>query len=434
MQEIDELQYKDHCNPAHSSNIEFVCWKEHILCCTECAASHLEHSEYLESIKSIYTRKLSEYQKLKDITKILYKKQCSFDESRSRIYQNLENAFDQMITLVMNMKSSWIGEHFKQITKGFEGEGALELRDIQLEIKEAIREIKGYMDGVPNINTNMNISTNTNSNSLFKLRSPQILDRKIKESAGCIYKNNVHDVDININFDADIIKKMFNIKKVANKYTEYTEPPMNNNTISLIPNNNIISLIPNNNKINLFKRISSVPMLLYSGSLLNYTDLNYIKSLFYPMEIRELKLLYCVRKDGPLGRTFHSQCDGISDTLVLVKGNRHIFGGFAKPKWNSKGRFIPDISLQSFLFTCRNHTKHTLNEYKYAINGCLNIGPTFGCNCSDLYITGDGRRVHTNIGNSYSIPKGTNKEHFMSGSGKLGVTLEDYEVHKVIFL
>ena len=67
--------------------------------------------------------------------------------------------------------------------------------------------------------------------------------------------------------------------------------------------------------------------------------------------------------------SFHSKCDGHGDTLTVYNGNGHIFGGYAKPKWNSNGGCIDDNTMSSFIFTCRSQTKHSLTTSEMPIYG-----------------------------------------------------------------
>jgi len=53
-------------------------------------------------------------------------------------------------------------------------------------------------------------------------------------------------------------------------------------------------------------------------------------------EVKELKKLYQATIDGDGAINFHSKCNGIPNTLVLIKsaGNRR-FGGFTTAQWSS---------------------------------------------------------------------------------------------------
>ena len=381
-QKIIDLRSKKYCNPGHVSNIEFFCKKEDILVCEGCAANHLEHAESLESLKSLYSHKHAQYQRLNDIVKILSKSQLNADEIRSSIGQKLELAFDHLIAKIRNMKSAWIEENFKIITDDLGGiQRAPDLKEMQHEIDKAMKMIKNYVDSEGNRNTE----------EIFHLKLPEEFDKEIKEATKIInLRKKAQTFEIDINFERELVTKMLNIK-------------------------------------------GPYGISMYSGSLLNLTDLSFILSLF-PQPIKELKMLYSAKNEGN-SNTFHSNCDGKGDTLVIAKGNGHLFGGFAKPKWTSNNKPISDPSKTSFLFTCRNKTKHDLIDYKNALLGHLEFGPTFGISFSDLYIHSNLiNKGHTCIGKSYSIPVGSKREDYMGGTVKCqSITYEDYEVHQVIF-
>ena len=148
--------------------------------------------------------------------------------------------------------------------------------------------------------------------------------------------------------------------------------------------------------------------------------------------MKALKLLFSGRRDGMGVATFHSVCDGHGDTLTVFKGNGHIFGGYAKPKWNSTGGYINDLTNSSFLFTCRSRIKHTIIFTQYAIRGLSNYGPMFGRG-HDIYINNKGTKGACNF-QTYSTPE--NRENFLAGTTTNtpnSVRYEDYEVHQVIF-
>ena len=168
----------------------------------------------------------------------------------------------------------------------------------------------------------------------------------------------------------------------------------------------------------------------YEGSVFSEEDLNYALSLMAP--VKELKMLYSGKRDGMTESPFHSKCDWVGNTLVLLKAeNGHSCGAFAKPEWNSSNKYIRDDSHSCFLFTCRNKTKHTLTNSQYAIYCYANYGPGFGGppGC-DLCVYGNNKFCNY-LGNAYSIPAGGKREDYLCGPH--GATLEDYEVHQVIF-
>jgi len=63
-------------------------------------------------------------------------------------------------------------------------------------------------------------------------------------------------------------------------------------------------------------------------------------------------LKYRGSRDGFKGQNFHSICDGITETLTVIKStNGNIFGGFAKQAWRSQGN-VTDTN--AFLYSLIN--------------------------------------------------------------------------------
>jgi hypothetical protein len=77
---------------------------------------------------------------------------------------------------------------------------------------------------------------------------------------------------------------------------------------------------------------------------------------------KHFSLLWRGSRDGFGGHDFHRCCDGIANTLTLIKDtDGNIFGGFTPVAWESRDRdltgancFKPDPSRQSFIFTLKN--------------------------------------------------------------------------------
>ena len=62
------------------------------------------------------------------------------------------------------------------------------------------------------------------------------------------------------------------------------------------------------------------------------------------------ELKYQGTRDGFKSTDFHKKCDGIRNTLTVVKTmNGNIFGGHAEKPWHSKGEFTKGDG-HSFLF------------------------------------------------------------------------------------
>ena len=91
--------------------------------------------------------------------------------------------------------------------------------------------------------------------------------------------------------------------------------------------------------------------------------------------VKELRKLYQASIDGDGPINFHSRCDNIPNTLVLIqsKGNRR-FGGFASVPWTTNGGWRTDE--KSFLFS---FDKQKTYSFKSSSNilGSSEYGPNF---------------------------------------------------------
>lgn len=64
-------------------------------------------------------------------------------------------------------------------------------------------------------------------------------------------------------------------------------------------------------------------------------------------------LVYQASKDGFALSDFHSKCDGILNTLLIIKTtSSYVFGGFTTQDWSNEGAFQPDPN--AFLFSLIN--------------------------------------------------------------------------------
>ena len=68
-------------------------------------------------------------------------------------------------------------------------------------------------------------------------------------------------------------------------------------------------------------------------------------------KIRNVKKLYQATIDGGDSIIFHSKCDNIPNTLVLIKSEgKRRFGGFTPIPWKSQGDYINDPEMKTFIF------------------------------------------------------------------------------------
>jgi len=137
------------------------------------------------------------------------------------------------------------------------------------------------------------------------------------------------------------------------------------------------------------------------------------------------ELKYRASRDGFKASDFHSHCDGIPNTLTVIKAKSgNIFGGFTEQAWHSDNDFVADP--KAFLFSLVNKEEKTFkvmcsNEGKNAICCNSTLGPCFGH--GDIWIESDSninKESYCEFGNSYQHPdyeKATDKaENISAGS------------------
>ena len=96
-------------------------------------------------------------------------------------------------------------------------------------------------------------------------------------------------------------------------------------------------------------------------------------------EVKELKKLYQASIDGDSSLNFHSRCDNILNTLVLIKsaGNRR-FGGFTTAQWSLSSNVEYKDDPNAFLFSLDKQKIYSYKNNGKAICNYKNNGPCFG--------------------------------------------------------
>lgn len=94
--------------------------------------------------------------------------------------------------------------------------------------------------------------------------------------------------------------------------------------------------------------------------------------------VKELKKLYQASVDGDGAINFHSRCDNISNTLVIIQsaGNKR-FGGFTTAKWESTNKTYKD-DPNAFVFSLDKKKIYCYNKNGKAIRCYKEEGPCFG--------------------------------------------------------
>ncbi len=106
-----------------------------------------------------------------------------------------------------------------------------------------------------------------------------------------------------------------------------------------------------------------------------------IKICGFPRE-QKWELKYRASRDGFKALDFHSKCDGVENTLTIIKTTKgNVFGGYTEQAWNSYGHAVADPS--AFIFSLINEKNRPfkvlcVNGGRNAIGGYGGNGPTFG--------------------------------------------------------
>ena len=154
-------------------------------------------------------------------------------------------------------------------------------------------------------------------------------------------------------------------------------------------------------------------------------------------EVKELKKLYQATIDGDGAINFHSRCDNIPNTLVLIKsaGNRR-FGGFTSVQWTSStnGEYKDDPN--AFLFSLDKQKIYSYKKNGKAIYCYKDYGPSFGAGC-DILINAHGiqdKHLRTYESSSSCSYNYNGDKNALSESGDSSyIYAAEYEVFQVIF-
>jgi hypothetical protein len=148
--------------------------------------------------------------------------------------------------------------------------------------------------------------------------------------------------------------------------------------------------------------------------------------------------LYRGSRDGYRATAFHKHCDPHPNTVSFISStNGCIFGGYTPIAWSSRGTYVSDPSLTSFIFTIKNPRNLHPQIFKQkqadkAIADYSDCGPVFAGNC-DLVVS-DQCQVESsswsNLGGAYANDTGVPGNEVLTGSHKF--TVKEIEVFEVI--
>ena len=109
------------------------------------------------------------------------------------------------------------------------------------------------------------------------------------------------------------------------------------------------------------------------------------------------ELKYRASRDGFKSTDFHSHCDGIANTLTVIKAKSgNIFGGFTEQEWHSRGEFVTDPN--AFIFSLVNKKEKPFKVMcsdELAICGNSKYGPCFGGQVKASRVALEDISIHT---------------------------------------
>ena len=155
-------------------------------------------------------------------------------------------------------------------------------------------------------------------------------------------------------------------------------------------------------------------------------------------EVKELKKLYQATIDGDGGINFHSRCDNIPNTLVLIKsaGNRR-FSGFTSAQWSSPSSSQYKDDPNAFLFSLDKQKIYSYKKDGKAILNYKDYGPCFGNGAYDILIYYHGiqeKHLRTYESSSSCSYNYNGDNNALSEDGKASyIYAAEYEVFQVIF-
>ena len=126
------------------------------------------------------------------------------------------------------------------------------------------------------------------------------------------------------------------------------------------------------------------------------------------------KILFRSNIDGDTASAFHKKCDGIKNTLILIKasGNKR-FGGFATETWD--GNDVNKKDEKSFIFSIDKMKIYDVIEGQNAINCNPDLGPVFigQIKLLDQFFTQGGttgkKKINFNTSEDFEITDGAEK-------------------------
>ena len=145
----------------------------------------------------------------------------------------------------------------------------------------------------------------------------------------------------------------------------------------------------------------------------------------------EYKLLYRMSRDSGKANIFHSLCNQIRGTLIIIKTTKgHKFGGYTYETWEGNG--ISKKDNLTFIYSLNNNKIYDIKQNQLAIFCSPNLGPVFSGNNSPTLIINDNSEIN---GGECCLAQNSNYNGYIYdyeiNGGEKKFQIADLEVFKV---
>ena len=158
-------------------------------------------------------------------------------------------------------------------------------------------------------------------------------------------------------------------------------------------------------------------------------------------EITDFKLLYRGSADGKSSTAFHEKCDGIGNTISIIRSNAgYKFGGYAVNKWTKNAFTWVYDDLKSFVFslnlmtiydsTSTHNEKYHLGTYSGPQFWAFTVADDTGYSLADLKPFGDCLQSIYHDGNGHF--SGFPTKYEING-GKSYYYVDEIEVFQIVY-
>ena len=423
------------------------------------------------NIKNICEELLSMKEKIKDID-ILKNENKELKEKQNKEIDNLKEKLNENEAVINGLKEDFEKHKKEKITlneKLIESEkvinglkekvekqneeiNALKEKSNENEIKELKEKIENQNIEINTLKESLNEKGNKNEVSELKEKvdNQNIEINTLKESLN--EKENKNEVNVlkekveNQNKEINLLKDDLKEKEDKNEVNEIKKTVENQNKeINTLKEslkekedknevNEIKKTIENQNKeINALKEnLNKLNKMNDKSVIMNYDERIMI---FTEIEskmnkkIKEIKKLYQATIDGGDPINFHSKCDNIENTLVLIKSvGFKKFGGFTPIPWKSNGSYKDDPSSNSFIFSLDKQKIYSVKKGWYSVYHNESNGPSFG---NDICIEGNPLKENTLYTKKWSYDYKGDNNSLLDNSNKIKAL--EYEVFQIIF-